>query len=63
MLAALNAGHSFILAAVPVEDGFVHQPLYVPNPAPLFGAEPGFNEVHRAISVASIKSAAQQSPQ
>ena len=55
MLAALNAAESFILAAVLVEGGFVHQPLYVPNPAPLFGAEPGFNEVHRAISVASIR--------
>ena len=63
MLAALNAAESFILAAVLVEGGFVHQPLYVPNPAPLFGAEPGFNEVHRAISVASIKAAAQQQHQ
>ena len=60
MLAALNAGESFILAAVLVEDGFVHQPLYVPDPSPLFGAEPGFNEVHRAISVASIMAAAQE---
>ena len=60
MLAALNAGESFILAAVLVEDGFVHPPLCVQNPAPLFGAEPGFNEVHRAISVASIKAAAQK---
>ncbi|MDE0333388.1 MAG: helicase-related protein [Defluviicoccus sp.] len=59
MLAAFNAGDSFVLAAVLVEDGFTHRPLYVPNPAPLFGAEPGFNEVHRAISVASIKAAAQ----
>lgn len=59
MLVALNAGTTFILAVVLVEDGFIHQPLYVPNPASLFGAEPGFNEVHRAISVASIKAAAQ----
>ena len=57
MLAALNAANSFILAVVLVEGGFVHRPLYIPNPAPLFGAEPGFNEVHRAISVASIKAA------
>ena len=49
MLAALNAAGSFILAAVLVEGGFVHRPLYVLNPAPLFGAEPGFNEVHRAF--------------
>ena len=54
----VNVGDSLILAAVLVEDGFTHRPLYVPNPAPLFGAEPGFNEVHRAISVASIKAAA-----
>ena len=47
MLTALNPGDSFILAAVLVEDGFTHQPLYVTNPAPLFGAEPGFNEVQR----------------
>ena len=60
MLAALNAGDSFILAAVLVEDGFVHRPLYVPDPSSLFGAEPSFNEVHRAISVASIKAAAQK---
>ena len=59
MLAAFNSGDAFILAAVLVEDGFVHRPLYVPNPAPLFGAEPGFNEVHRAISVASIRAAAE----
>ena len=59
MLSALNAQDSSILAVVLVEEGFVHQPLYVPNPAPLFGAEPGFNEVHRAISVASIRAAAE----
>ena len=58
LLAALNAADSFILAAVLIENGFVHQPLYVRNPAPLFGAEPGFNEVHRTITVASIRAAA-----
>ena len=57
MLAALNGGDSFIFATVLVEDGFVYRPLYVPNPAPLFGADPGFNEVHRAISVASTGAA------
>ncbi|MYE02968.1 MAG: DUF3883 domain-containing protein, partial [Alphaproteobacteria bacterium] len=58
LLAALNAADSFILAVVLVENGFVHQPLYVRNPAPIFGAEPGFNEVHRTITVASIRAAA-----
>ena len=58
LLAALNAADSFILAVVLVENGFVHQPLYVRNPAPVFGAEPGFNEVHRTITVASIRAAA-----
>ena len=58
LLAALNAADSFILAVVLVENGFVHQPLYVRNPAPLFGAEPGFNEVHRTITIASIRATA-----
>ena len=61
MLAALNAADAFILALVLVEAGHVHQPLYVPNPGPLFGAEPEFNEVHRAISVESIQAAARRS--
>ena len=60
MLAAFNTADSFILAVVLVEGGFVHQPLYVPNPAPIFGPEPGFNEVSRAISAEAIKTSAQQ---
>ena len=62
MLTAFNAAESYILAVVFVEGNLVHAPLYVHDPAALFGAEPRFNEVHRAISVASIKAAAQQSP-
>ena len=58
MLAALNAADSFILAAVLVENGFVHQPIYVRNPARLFGPEPGFAEVSRAISLEAIRRAA-----
>ena len=58
LLAALNAADSFILAVVLVENGFVHQPLYVWNPARLFGPEPGFAEVSRAISVDAIRRAA-----
>ena len=61
MLAALNAADAFFLALVLVEADHVHQPLYVPNPGPLFGAEPEFNEVHRAISVESIQAATQLS--
>ena len=59
ILTALNTGEAFILAAVLVEDGLPQRPLYVPDPAPLFGSEPGFNEVHRAITVDSIRAAAQ----
>ena len=61
MLAAFNAAESFILAVVFVEGDLVHAPRYVPNPAPIFGPEPGFNEVSRAISAEAIKVAAQQS--
>ena len=59
MLAAFNAGNAYILAVVLVRQNFVDKPLYVPNPAPVFGPEPGFNEVHRAISTKSITAAAQ----
>ena len=59
MLAALNSADAYILAVVLVDGGFVHKPLYVPNPAPVFGPEPGFNEVHRAISTKAITAAAQ----
>ncbi len=55
MLAAWNAGDSFILAAVLVEGDLVHAPMNVRNPAPLFGPEPSFNEVSRSITVDSIK--------
>ena len=59
MLAALNSADAYILAVVLVDGGFAHKPLYVPNPAPVFGPEPGFNEVHRAISTKAITAAAQ----
>ena len=58
MLAAFNAPDAFILAVVLVEGEYVHHPLYLPNPAPVFGPEPGFNEVSRAISAEAIKRAA-----
>ncbi len=62
MLAAFNAVEAFILAAVLVEDGFVHRPLYVPDPARIFGPPPGFAEVSRAISVSAIGEAAETGP-
>ena len=58
MLAALNGADAYILAVVVVDGTFVHKPLYLPNPAPVFGPEPGFAEVSRAISVDAIKQAA-----
>ena len=58
MLAALNGADAYILAVVLVDGTFVHKPLYLPNPAPVFGPEPGFAEVSRAISVGAIKQAA-----
>ena len=58
LLAALNAADSFILAVVLIQKGFVHQPLYVRNPARLFGPEPGFAEVSRAILLEAIRRAA-----
>ena len=57
MLAAFNTAESYILAVVLVDGAFVHHPLYLPNPAPVFGPEPGFNEVSRAISAEAIKRA------
>ena len=59
MLAAFNAAEKYILAVVLVRQNFVDKPLYVSNPAPVFGPEPGFNEVHRAIAMKAIKAAAQ----
>ena len=58
MLAAWNAAEAFILAVVLVDDGDAQPPLYISNPAPVFGPEPGFNEIHRAISVEALKAVA-----
>ncbi len=57
MLVALNAADSFTLAVVLVGNGVVCPPMYLRNPAGLFGAEPGFAEVSRAISVRAIEQA------
>ena len=52
--------HHICLAVVLVEGAFVHHPLYLRNPAPVFGPEPGFNEVSRAISAEAIKRAVRE---
>ncbi len=62
MLAAWNAGASYTLAVVSVEGGFVHRPLYLADPARLFGPEPGFAEVSRAISLDAIRERTRQNP-
>ena len=57
ILAPFNAADSFILAVVLVDGALAHRPLSLPNPAPVFGPEPGFNEVSRAISAEALKRA------
>jgi hypothetical protein len=56
MLTAFNAEDAYILAVVRVEEGFAREPVYVRNPRPLFGSEPGFAEVSRTISLSKIVS-------
>ena len=60
MLAAYNARDAYILAGVPVEHGFAHKPVYLSDPARLFGPEPGFAEVSRTISIDAIRRAARR---
>ena len=55
MLTAFNASGSLNLAASLLEGEFVHHPLHLPNPAPVFGLEPGFDEVSRAIAADVIR--------
>ena len=57
MLAAYNARDAYILAVAPVERGIAQEPIYLPDPARVFGPEPGFAEVSRAISVEAIRRA------
>ena len=57
MLTAFNAEQAFVLAVVRVEEGFARQPVYVRNPTPLFGSEPGFAEVSRVINLKKLMSA------
>ena len=62
MLTALNAAESYILAVVLVDGGPVRPPLYLRNPAPIFGSEPNFHEVSRQISTRALEAAAQPWP-
>ena len=55
MLAAYNARDAYILAVAPVERGIAQEPIYLPDPARVFGSEPGFAEVSRAILVEAIR--------
>jgi len=57
MLAALNAAESYILALVLVDGGSAGPPLYLRDPARIFGSEPNFHEVSRQISTKSIEAA------
>jgi superfamily II DNA or RNA helicase len=54
MLTAFNAEDMYVLAVVRVEAGFAQQPVYVRNPTPLFGSEPGFAEVSRVINLKKL---------
>ena len=58
MLAALNAAESYILALVLVDRGSARPPLYLRDPARIFGSEPNFHEVSRQISTKAIEAAA-----
>ena len=51
LLTAWNAGDAYTLAIVLVDDGKAHPPIYVRDPAPEFGPEPGFREKDRRISI------------
>jgi len=57
MLTAFNAEDMFVLAVVRVEQSFSQQPIYVRNPTPLFGSEPGFAEVSRVINLKKLVTA------
>ena len=54
MLTAFNSGSSYILAVVLVENGLASDPVYVRDPARLFGSEPKFIEISRRLSLGKI---------
>ena len=54
ILTAFNTGSSYILAVVLVEQGITGAPVYIRDPARLFGSEPGFVEISRRFSLGKI---------
>ncbi len=54
MLAALNAAERYVLAVVLVDGGSARRPIYLKDPARVFGSEPNFHEVSRQISIKAI---------
>ncbi len=65
-----NIALSSLMAAVPSDQvakaewqNLRLDSMYVHNPSELFGAEPRFNEVHRSITVESIKRAVEAESQ
>ena len=51
LLTAWNARDRYTLAIVLVEDKTAHPPIYVRDPAPELGPEPGFREQSRTIGI------------
>ena len=62
MLSAPDAQDSSILAVVLVQEGFVHQPRHVTDPARICGSEPGFAEDSRAMLVATVRESVTSRP-
>ena len=60
MLTALNTADSYVLALVLVDGGSARPPLYLRDPARIFGSEPNFHEVSRQISTKAIVAAARR---
>ena len=55
LLTAWNARERYTLAVVLVDDGKAHPPIYVRDPAPELGPEPGFREQSRTIGIKGFK--------
>ena len=58
LLTAWNAREAYTLAVVLVEDRQAHPPIYVRDPAPELGPEPGFREQSRTVSIKGFKDSA-----
>ena len=58
LLTAWNAREAYTLAVVLVADGKARPPIYVRDPAPELGPEPGFREQSRTVSIKGFKDSA-----